>query len=94
MKVAIFPSAYNDLADGYDFYERQGEGLGDYFEETLLSVIDSLRLYGEYISRCSDVTGCSQSAFRTACIIIWKTRRSRSGRFSTADKTRLEFVAG
>jgi hypothetical protein len=45
MKIAIFPSAYSDLVDGYDFYERQVEGLGDYFQETLLSDIDSLRLY-------------------------------------------------
>jgi len=45
MKIIILPSARRDLADGYDFYECQGQGLGDYFEETLLSDIDSLRLY-------------------------------------------------
>ena len=45
MSIVILPSARRDLADGYDFYERQGEGLGDYFQETLLSDIDSLRLY-------------------------------------------------
>jgi len=26
MKIAILPSAREDLADGFDFYERQGEG--------------------------------------------------------------------
>lgn len=45
MNIVILPSARRDLADGRDFYERQGEGLGDYFQETLLSDIDSLRLY-------------------------------------------------
>ena len=45
MKIIVLPSAYDDLSDGFDFYERQGEGLGDYFLESLLSDIDSLRLY-------------------------------------------------
>lgn len=45
MKIAILPSARRDLDDGCNFYERQGEGLGDYFQQTLLSDIDSLRLY-------------------------------------------------
>ena len=45
MKIVVLPSAHSDLLDGIDFYERQGEGLGDYFLESLLSDIDSLRLY-------------------------------------------------
>jgi len=34
-----------DLADGFQFYENQGEGLGAYFLESLFSDIDSLKLY-------------------------------------------------
>ena len=45
MKIVILPSARDDLADGFDFYERQREGLGDYFLDTLFSDLDSLRLY-------------------------------------------------
>jgi plasmid stabilization system protein ParE len=45
MKLAILPSARDDLADGFGFYERQQEGLGSYFLESLFSDIDSLRLY-------------------------------------------------
>ena len=45
MKIVILPSARDDLADGFDFYEEQQAGLGDYFEESLFSDIDSLRLY-------------------------------------------------
>src|SRR5437868_2513639 len=45
MKIIVRPSARDDLSDGFDFYERQGEGLGSYFVESLLSDIDSLRLY-------------------------------------------------
>ncbi len=46
MNLLILPSARDDLAEGFDFYERQERGLGDYFLESLFSDIDSLRLYG------------------------------------------------
>jgi len=46
MNLSILPSAINDLADGFDFYEKQEAGLGDYFLNSPLADIDSLRLYG------------------------------------------------
>ena len=45
MRILILPSARDDLSDGFDFYERQQEGLGDYFLESLFSDIESLQLY-------------------------------------------------
>jgi len=45
VRIVILRSAIEDMARGHDFYDRQGEGLGDYFEESLMSDIDSLRLY-------------------------------------------------
>lgn len=45
MRIRILPSALKDLAKGRQFYERQGEGLGSYFLNTLYSDIDSLGLY-------------------------------------------------
>ncbi len=45
MKVRILRTAMVDLSYGRRFYERQGAGLGDYFFDTLLSDIDSLRLH-------------------------------------------------
>ena len=45
MKIVVLQSARDDLADGYWFYEDQGEGLGVYFLESLFSDIDSLVLY-------------------------------------------------
>jgi plasmid stabilization system protein ParE len=45
MNLKILPSAREDLAEGFAFYERQGQGLGGYFLESLFSDIDSLRLY-------------------------------------------------
>ena len=46
MRVRILSSALNDLASGRAFYDGQGEGLGDYFFDSLFSDIDSLSLYG------------------------------------------------
>ena len=45
MRVQVLEEATRDLADGYRFYERQTEGLGDYFLDSLWSDIHSLRLY-------------------------------------------------
>ncbi len=39
-------SALEDLRSGKDFYDRQGSGLGDYFQECLFSDIDLLNQYG------------------------------------------------
>lgn len=46
MRVQVLEEATSDLVDGYRFYERQAEGLGDYFLDSLWSDILSLRLYG------------------------------------------------
>ena len=46
MNVRILTSAFNDLAAGFEFYERQGEGVGAYFFDSLFSEIDSLSIFG------------------------------------------------
>ena len=46
MKIKLLSSALNDLSEGRSFYEKQGEGLGEYFFDSLFSDIDSLILYG------------------------------------------------
>ncbi len=45
MRVQVLDAATRDLADGYRFYDRQAEGLGDYFLDSLWSDINSLSLY-------------------------------------------------
>lgn len=45
MNIKILGSAYQDLIEGYWFYEKQEEGLGNYFMDSLFSDIDSLRIY-------------------------------------------------
>ena len=42
MKVMVLEEALADLTDGYRFYERQSQGLGTYFLDSLWSDIDSL----------------------------------------------------
>jgi hypothetical protein len=46
MKIKILKSAYNDLQRGRNFYDAQGEWIGEYFFDSLFSDIDSLVLYG------------------------------------------------
>ena len=46
MRVRILTSALQDLASGREFYEKQGQGLGDYFYDSVFADIDSLALYG------------------------------------------------
>ncbi len=45
MTITILPSAKEDLAQGFAFFEAQAEGLGSYFLESLFSDIDSLKIY-------------------------------------------------
>ena len=45
MRIQLLDSAENDLLDGFEFYERQSKGLGNYFIESLFSDIESLHLY-------------------------------------------------
>lgn len=45
MKIEILDAAEKDLLEGYDFYECQSKGLGDYFLDSLISDIESLHLY-------------------------------------------------
>lgn len=45
MTICILPSAKEDLAEGFAFFEQQQEGLGSYFLDSLFSDIDSLKIY-------------------------------------------------
>ena len=46
MRVRILESARRDLRVGYNFYERQEKGIGEYFLDSLFADIGSLTLYG------------------------------------------------
>lgn len=46
MIIKLLSAALEDLSDDRLFYEKQGEGLGEYFFDSLFSDIDSLMLYG------------------------------------------------
>nr|VFJ50225.1 MAG: hypothetical protein BECKDK2373B_GA0170837_102723 [Candidatus Kentron sp. DK] len=52
MKIQVLEEAIADLAEGFRFYERQAEGLGDYFLDSLWSDIHSLCLYGGIHAIC------------------------------------------
>lgn len=46
MRVRILNSAFEDLINGREFYEKQSEGIGDYFFDSVFADIDSLSLFG------------------------------------------------
>jgi hypothetical protein len=45
MRIDILDGAEKDLVEGFEFYEHQSEGLGDYFLDSIFSDIESLQLY-------------------------------------------------
>lgn len=51
MKLRILTSAIEDLSRGRMFYDAQGDGLGDYFFDSIFSEIDSLLVFAGIHSR-------------------------------------------
>ena len=45
MKIRYLDLAKEDLIDGYHFYERQSEGLGVYFLDSLFSDVESIQIH-------------------------------------------------
>jgi plasmid stabilization system protein ParE len=45
MRIEILDSAKQDFLDGFWFYEKQSEGVGRYFIDSLMADIESLLLY-------------------------------------------------
>lgn len=45
MKIRLHEAAFQDLTEGFEFYERQERNLGAYFLDSLFSDIDSLLIY-------------------------------------------------
>ena len=63
MKTRILPEAEHDLEIGADFYEAQREGLGRYFNDCLMSDIESLRLYAGVHQRQHGLHRCTSKRF-------------------------------
>ena len=45
MKIRILQAAIDDISAARRFYDRQGEGLSNYFTDSIFSEVDSLILY-------------------------------------------------
>jgi hypothetical protein len=46
VKLRILDAASDDLVEGFNFYDRREQGIGDYFLTCLYSDIESLRVFG------------------------------------------------
>jgi hypothetical protein len=62
MTVRILTSALDDLTRGRAFYEKQGEGLGSYFFDSVFSDIDSLTLYAGIHRKAVALRGIPENA--------------------------------
>lgn len=74
MKITILQSAKRDLEIGFAFYQEKGDGLGQYFMESLFSDIESLRLYGGIHPKSSVLTVSCQNGFPTPSTTHWMPR--------------------
>jgi plasmid stabilization system protein ParE len=63
MRIRILPEAERDLEIGADFYDAQREGLGRYFNDCLMSDIESLRLYAGIHERQHGLHRCMSKRF-------------------------------
>lgn len=45
MRIEILDEAEQDLINGFSFYQRQQQGLGHYFLDSLFSDLESLKVY-------------------------------------------------
>jgi hypothetical protein len=65
MNLRILASAFNDLADGRDFYERQGEGSVDIFSIHFSPILIRWRFTPGFIERFLVFIGCYPNGFLT-----------------------------
>ena len=84
MRVQVLDEATADLADGFRFYERQADGLGDYFLDSLWSDIHSLRFHGGIHSVHNGYHRLLSKRFLLQYIIVLTMELPASERYSTA----------
>ena len=93
MNLRILESGLNDLAEGRDFYEQQGEGLGGYFLDSLFSDVDSLILYAGIHRKIFGFHRLCPSGSRMRFTINLKTTRLSSIACWICARTRAKFVS-
>lgn len=94
MKIVILPSALEDLADGFHFYEKQDGGLGGYFLESLYSNVDSLRLYAGIHRKILGFHRLLSKRFPLLFTTIRLNGQFACGRFWIAAGIRVRFGVG
>ena len=97
MRIQILPEAQEDLIAGFRFYERQAQGLGSYFRDSLLDDVDSLATQGGIHAKVFGYHRSLSKRFPFAIYYRVEKNMVRVRRFSTAGKTRrgsdIEFAA-
>ena len=75
MKIRILPAAERDLEIGADFYESQRSRLGLYFNDCLMTDIDSLCLYAGIHERQFGLHRCMSKRFPFAIYYLVESDR-------------------
>ena len=76
--IRIAASARRDLDEGYDFYESQQIGLGDYFLSSVKADIESLKFTaGIHRIAYADISACCAKRSHSRFITPNRTRRSQ-----------------
>lgn len=95
MEIVITESAALDIADGYEFYEPQQSGLGNYFVSSIMSDLYSLETSaGVHEIHFRSITEKYPLVFHLQSFIVSKVVRSEFMLFSTHAATRIGSASG
>lgn len=82
-RIRILPEAENDLKMGADFYEAQSDGLGRYFNDCLMSDIESLQIYAGVHPRHHGLYRCISKRFPFA--VFYDTKNNNIDIYAVLD---------
>ncbi len=81
MKIVILPSARDDLGEGFEFYQKQGAGIGPTFWSRCSPTLIRSDYMAEFIGKYLACTVFSSRAFHTLYTTRWNREPSSSKRY-------------
>jgi hypothetical protein len=91
-RVIVLADAAEDIETARDFYEAQETGVGEYCVDSLLSDIESLGLFSEFIPCILEFIACWRGVFHSPFIIDSTATRHRFSPCSICDAIQIGFA--
>jgi hypothetical protein len=91
-KIVVLEEAVEDIEQGRKFYDLQEIGVGDFFEDTILSDTESLGLFHGIHADILDSIACSRKDFRSESTTAKRPLPPRFLRFWIFAKIRFGFT--